>query len=164
MFAPEQPRGPVAAPVVAAAPSEGDIVRAVRELGLPALQVRIEPATTTLVNLPTNLYAEPEEFDRTLNLLGTPVRVRATPTSFTWHHGDGTTQRTASAGSPYPRLDVTHRYQNPAEEIQVRVDVAYAVEYMIGDEPWQSLDAAIIATGPPATLTVREAAPVLAKP
>lgn len=164
MFAPEQPASPVAAPVAPAAPSEGDIVRAVRELGLPALRVRIEPATTTLVNVPTNLYAEPELFERSLELLGTPVQIRATPSSFTWHHGDGTTQRTASAGRPYPHLDVTHRYTAPAESVEVRVDVTYAVEYAIADEPWQQLDAAITATGPASALTVREAAPVLVHP
>ncbi|RLV56899.1 hypothetical protein D9V41_03780 [Aeromicrobium phragmitis] len=164
MFAPDQPTSPGAAPAAPAAPTEGDIERAVRELGLPPLEVRIEPATTTLVKVPTNLYAEPEPFERSVDLLGTPVRVRATPSSFTWHHGDGSSQRTTSAGRPYPHLDVTHRYQVPAEDVQVRVDVTYGVEYAIGDEPWQALDAAIVATGLPTTLTVREAAPVLVRP
>ncbi|MFD1860931.1 hypothetical protein EHW97_08015 [Aeromicrobium camelliae] len=164
IFAPEQPATAVAAPAAPVAPSEGDVLRAVRELGLPSLRVHIEPATTTLVNVPTNLYAEPEPFERTLDLLGTPVRVRATPSSFTWHHGDGTSQRTTSAGRPYPHLDVTHRYQGPAEALEVRVDVIYVVEYAVGDEPWQPLDAVITAEGAPSALTVREAAPVLVQP
>lgn len=142
----------------------GDVLRAVREIGLPSLQVKIEPGDATLVNVPTNFYAEPQPFERSVTLLGFDVDIEATPASFQWTHGDGTTRTTTQPGRPYPALDVTHRYTQPADAVQTRVDVAYQVRFRVDDGPWQGIAENLLATGPTAVLDVNEAGPVLTKP
>ncbi|MCW2801416.1 MAG: hypothetical protein JWQ70_2888, partial [Aeromicrobium sp.] len=42
--------------------TEGAILQAVREIGLPSLKVRIQPGTSTLVNIPTIFYTQPQAF------------------------------------------------------------------------------------------------------
>ncbi|MFI5428284.1 hypothetical protein [Aeromicrobium sp. UC242_57] len=85
-------------------------MRATREIGLPSLTVKIQPGETTLVNVPTIFHAEPRPFERSVTLLGFDVDLVATPITFHWVHGDGTSQDTSTPGKPYPALDVTHSY------------------------------------------------------
>lgn len=144
--------------------TEADVLRAVREIGMPRLQVQIQPGTRTLVNAETIFYAEPQPFERTVTLLGTDVDLVAEPARFTWFHGDGTTATTSRAGRPYPALDIVHRYREPAEQVSARVDVTYRVRYRIAGGAWQELGETLTASGPAATLAVREAAPVLVAP
>ncbi|WP_221933566.1 hypothetical protein [Aeromicrobium piscarium] len=145
-------------------PSPEEIERAIREIDLPPLSVAVEPRDTTLVNLPTNLYTTAPEVDQTVDILGVAVRIRATPVSFTWRHGDGTQQTTSHPGAPYPNLAVTHRYTRAAASIDVRLDAGYQVDYAVDDGSWTRLDGLIVASGPPTTVTVRAAEPVLVRP
>ena len=145
-------------------PSPEEIERAVREIDLPPLSVAVEPRDTTLVNLPTNLYTTAPDVDQTVDILGVAVRIRATPVSFTWHHGDGTQQTTGHPGRPYPDLTVTHRYLRAAASIQLRLDAGYQVDYALGGGAWTRLDGLIVASGPPTTVDVRAAEPVLVNP
>lgn len=144
--------------------TEGDVLTAVREIGMPALQVRVEPGAETLVNIATNFYTEPAPFNRSIELLGFDVDIEATPASFTWTHGDGTSTTTRSPGRPYPHLDVTHRYRAPAAVVRPRVDVTYQVRYRVDGGAWAPLSQTLTATGPAGTLAVNEAAPVLTAP
>ena len=79
-----------------------EIRRAVKAVGLPALALRIQPGGETLVNVETIFHTEAPEFRHSTVLLGQAVDITATPTRFTWHHGDGTTQTTSTPGAPYP--------------------------------------------------------------
>ena len=97
-----------------------------------------------------------------MDILDSTVDLRASPASYTWHHGDGTTQTTISQGRPYPAMDVTHEYQRPGR-VSPSVDVTYRVTYRIDDGDWQILDATITAPGPATPLRVREARPVLTR-
>ncbi|AXT85391.1 hypothetical protein C6I20_09465 [Aeromicrobium sp. A1-2] len=144
--------------------TEGDIVRAVREIGLPSLAVRIQPGDETLVNIPTIFYTLPQEFARNINLLGFNIDLTADPVSYRWVHGDGTTSTTSRPGAPYPALDVTHRYRVPAKAVRPRVDVTYRVHYRVDGGGWQTVGQTLEASGPAAALDVDEAAPVLTKP
>ena len=144
--------------------TEGDVLTAVREIGMPALAVRIEPGAATLVNVETNFYAEPADFERSIELLGFAVDIEATPSSFAWTHGDGTSSTTRSPGRRYPNLDVTHRYRAPAAAVRPRVDVTYEVRYRVDGGPWAPLSQTLTAQGPSTTLAVNEAAPVLTAP
>src|SRR5699024_3183031 len=56
----------------------GDIIEAVRQVGLPSLQIKIQPGGTTLVNFETIFYADAPTFERTVDLLGYAVDRRAT--------------------------------------------------------------------------------------
>jgi hypothetical protein len=142
----------------------GDVLRAVREIGLPSLQVKVQPGEETLVNVETIFYAEPQPFERSVELLGFDVDLVAEPVGYQWVHGDGSVATTDQAGRPYPAMDVTHRYTDPAEDVQARVDVTYRVRFRVDGGPWQTIGQTLVASGPVALLDVKEAAPVLAKP
>lgn len=144
--------------------TEGDIVRAVREIGLPSLTVQIQPGEETLVNVETIFYTRPRPFERSVTLLGFDVDLVATPVRYTWVHDDGTVSTTSRPGRPYPAMDVTHRYREPADDVHPRVDVTYRVRYRVDGGAWQTIGQTLQASGPAAELDVREAAPVLTKP
>lgn len=142
----------------------GEIRRAVESVGLPALALRIQPGGETLVNVATIFHTQAPEFRHSTVLLGQAVDITATPTRFTWHHGDGTTQTTSTPGAPYPSTDVTHRYTRVAAGLTPRVDVSYRVSYRVNGGPVLEIDQLITAAGPPADLAVTEAAPVIVAP
>jgi hypothetical protein len=144
--------------------TEGDIVEAVREIGLPALAIRIQPDDETLVNIETIFYTRPLPFERGVTLLGFDVDLVATPVSYRWVHDDGTASTTSRPGKPYPAMDVTHRYREPATDVHPRVDVSYRVRYRVDGGAWQTIGQTLVASGPAAELDVREAAPVLTRP
>ncbi|MEV7396647.1 hypothetical protein [Aeromicrobium sp. NPDC092404] len=144
--------------------TEGDVVRAVRELGLPSLTVQIQPGEETLVNIETIFYTNPQPFERSITLLGFDVDVVASPVRYTWVHDDGTVSTSSKPGRPYPAMDVTHRYRKPADDVNPRVDVTYRVRYRVDGGAWQTIGQTLQASGPSAELDVREAAPVLTRP
>lgn len=144
--------------------TEGDILQAVRRIGLPSLQVRIQPGEETLVNIPTIFYTRPQPFARSVDLLGFDIDLSAAPVRYRWVHGDGTTRTTADPGKPYPAMDVTHRYRAPADDVDARVDVTYRVRYRVDGGAWQTIGQTLVAAGPTTGLEVKEAAPVLARP
>lgn len=141
----------------------GDILRAVKEIGLPSLQVKIEPGEQTLVNVDTIFSADPQPFERSVTLLDFDVDLVAEPIRYDWVHGDGSTRSTDRPGKPYPAMDVTHRYTAPADDVQARVDVTYQVRYRVDGGPWQPLAQTLVAAGPATVLDVKDAAPVLTK-
>jgi hypothetical protein len=144
--------------------TEGDVLRAVRELGLPSLKVQIQPGDETLVNVETIFWTRPQAFERSITLLGFDIDVVADPVRYTWIHDDGTRSTTSRPGRPYPAMDVTHRYRKPADDVHPRVDVTYRVRYRVDGGSWQTIGQTLQASGPAAELDVREAAPVLTKP
>lgn len=145
-------------------PTEGEIVTAVREIGLPSLKIRIQPGDETLVNLDTIFHTRPQPFSRNVTLLGFDIDLTATPTGFTWRHGDGTTHTTRTPGRAYPAKDVTWRYQKVAKNLHPSVDVTYTVRYRIDRGAWQNLSQTLQANGPTGQLDVKEATPVLTRP
>lgn len=142
----------------------GDVLTAVRKIGLPALQVKVQPGSETLVNVPTIFYAEPQPFERSVELLDFTVDLVAEPVAYRWVHGDGTFATTTEPGRPYPAMDVVHRYTVPADGVQARVDVTYRVRFRVDGGPWQTIGQTLLAPGAAATLAVDEAAPVLTRP
>lgn len=160
-FDPENPpqagTGPVPLPVV----TWQMVLREVQRVGLPSLEVRVQPAGRTLVNFDTNFYAEPEAFERRLTLLGQGVEVRAEPVEFAWTFGDGTTDATNSPGAPYPDLEVTHAYTDADVTVEPSVDVTYSAQFRVGDGEWQEILETVTIGGSPVSLRVVEATPVL---
>jgi hypothetical protein len=137
------------------------VLREVQRVGLPSLEVQVQPAGRTLVNFDTNFYAEPEAFERQLTLLGQGVEVRAEPVEFAWTFGDGTTDATESPGAPYPELEVTHAYTDADVTVEPSVAVTYTAEFRVGDGEWQQIPETVTISGPPTSLQVVEATPVL---
>lgn len=128
-----------------------------RRLPLPAGRVNIEPPSLrTLVNVPTNLFVNATPLTLDTDLVGFPVQVRATPTHFTWHLGDGTILKTADAGGPYPDMTTTHTYRQKGG-VAVQLTTSYAGEYSIAGGPWTPIDGEADVQSPAVALTVLEA-------
>jgi len=137
------------------------VLREVRRIGLPALQIQVQPAGATLVNFDTIFYAEPEPFARTVQLLGYSVDVEATPATYGWSFGDGATATTDGPGAPYPSKDVMHAYASADVVERPSVDVTYEIRFSVDGGEWQSIDETVTAAGPSVGVEVKEAAPAL---
>lgn len=137
------------------------VLEALRRVGLPALETHTQPEDKTLINFDTIFYAEPQTFHRTLTLLGQSVDVEATPTSYIWHHGDGTVTTTNEPGAPYPSKDITYRYAHAHTTVQPSVDVTYSARFRVNGGAWQDIPDTVTIAGPPTELRVSEATAVL---
>ena len=153
----ETPPGTTRSPQV----TPGLVLTELRRIGLPSLQARTQPRDKTLVNFATIFYAEPQTFTRTLTLLGQSVDVEATPTSFTWHYGDGSSATTSTPGAPYPAKDVTHSYTDAHTTVQTSVDVTYSARFRVGNGAWQTIPDTVTIAGPAGALRLSEATAVL---
>ena len=121
----------------------------------------IQPAGKTLVNFDTIFYTQTRPFTRTVTLLGQQVRLEIAPTSFAWKHGDGTTTVTRTAGAPYPRKDVVHRYQDAAVTVHASVAVTWSARWSLNGGPLQPVPGTITINGPATPLRIAEAVPAL---
>jgi hypothetical protein len=137
------------------------ILSAAKRLGLPALEVRVQPAGKTLVNFPTIFYTRPRPFDHTITLLGQSIEIRAQPAQYEWLFGDGQTLAGDRPGRPYPAKDITHTYADAHLTVHPRVDVTYSIRYRIGGSGWEQLADTVTVPGPAASLRIAEATPVL---
>jgi hypothetical protein len=145
------------APVV----TPGVVGRAFRHLSLPASVLVVQPpGGRTLVNFETNFYTVNGEFTRTVNLLGQRVVLRIWPAGYGWRFGDGETRRTVGAGSPYPDLEITHRYLSRGH-VAPRVDTTYAAQFRVNGGPWRDVAGTVTIPGGARGLRVVEARPVL---
>ena len=138
-----------------------DVLTALRRIGLPALEAKTQPADKTLVNFETIFYAEPQTFARTLTLLGQRVEVEATPTAYTWHHGDGTSTQTSTPGARYPAKEVVHEYTDAQVTVSPSVDVTYSARFRVNGGAWQEIPETVTISGPQGSLRIAEATAVL---
>jgi hypothetical protein len=139
----------------------GRVLTALRQIGLPALEARTQPAGKTLVNFETIFYAEPQAFTRTITLLGQRVDVEASPATYTWHHGDGTSASTETPGARYPAKDVVHEYSDAHTTVSPSVDVTYTARFRVNGGAWQDIAETVTITGPGGSLRIAEATAVL---
>jgi hypothetical protein len=125
-----------------------------RRLPLPAGVVHVQPPNgRTLVNVPTNVYVDAEPVTLPTQLLGFPVRVRATPARYRWRFGDGAALTTRDEGAPYPDMTTTHTYTQP-REARISLTTVYTGEYSVAGGPFQPIDGTATVTSPAAALTV----------
>jgi hypothetical protein len=139
-----------------------DVVSALRRVGVPF--GRVTAPGYTLVNLETTFYTEPQTITRTLSIIGYTVDVEATPSTFSWHWGDGESLTTETPGAPYPSTAVTHTYVRHTERrhpLEVSVDVGYTARYRVDGGAWLDIPETITVTGPATSLPVRQASAVL---
>ncbi|MGI8721715.1 MAG: hypothetical protein ACR2JG_05750 [Geodermatophilaceae bacterium] len=139
----------------------GRVLEAARRIGLPTLEVQIQPENATLVNFDTIFFAHPQQFGRTIQLLGYRVDVVATPSLYRWSFGDGAVTTTDNPGAPYPAKDIVHKYTDAHVTQHPRVDVTYHVRFRVDGGPWRDIDEPITADGPATALQIKEATPVL---
>jgi hypothetical protein len=155
------PPPPPAAPTAAPALTAGRVLQAFQRIPLPHLRSVTQPDEKTLVNFETIFYVDADQFQRTLTLLGRRVTLAITPSTFTWHHGDGTTAVTGDPGAPYPSKDVIYRYQKAHRTVAHSVTIVWTARYRVGNGPWQVVPGSVSTTGPTTDLRIAEATPVL---
>ncbi|WP_432945181.1 PKD domain-containing protein [Kribbella sp. CA-253562] len=135
-----------------------------KDVAFPGLRVNVQPAGRTLVNLDTIVYTDQAKVsDTTVDLLGFPVAVEATPMSYTWNFGDGTSVTTESPGKAYPAKEITHKYLKRGA-VSVTLTTHYAARFNVAETGWQYIPGTVPITGPATALQVREAVPVLVDP
>lgn len=143
------------------------VLRAFRKVPLPAPQLSIQPPKgKTLVGLETIFSTKAEPFTRTLTLLGRTVTLKIEPSSFLWHHGDGTSQTTDWAGKAWdhdsPDIDdyLTHVYEHTGA-VRPSVEVTWSAQFRVGGGAWRSVNGTVTRAGAPVPLEVLEGQPVL---
>lgn len=140
------------------------ILNAYKNVLFAALKVKVQPEGRTLVRWETNVYTEQARVTtKTVELLGFPVVVEATPVSYSWDFGDGKKVTTASPGRPYPGKDVTHKYLKRGD-VGVFVTTNYAARFNVDGTGWQYVEGTVGIAGPATGLLVREGVPVLVDP
>ena len=139
----------------------GQVLEALRRVGLPELPTVVQPAGKTLVNFDTNFYTEPRPVTLTLTLLGQRVQVEATPTTYRWDFGDGATATTSEPGAAYPNLAITHRYADARVTVHPSVETTYTARFRVGGGDWQDVGGTVTAAGPATALRIAEATPLL---
>lgn len=138
------------------------VIRRFKDIAWPDSNLVVQPPKgKTLVNFETNFYTlDSIPIDQTVTVANRQVVIRAVPTTYAFHFGDGAVTRTASPGRPHPDLDVTHVYERVGT-VEVRLDTTYSGEYRIGDGDWVDIPDTLTVTGEPQDLEVVEALPQL---
>jgi hypothetical protein len=125
-----------------------------RRLPLPAGRINVQPPNgRTLINIPTNLYADAGSVVLPTTVLGQPVRVRATPMRFRWTYGDGEALTTTDPGAPYPVLRTAHTYRQPGKRT-LGLTTTYSGEYSVAGGAWLPIDGLATVNSPGTGLTV----------
>lgn len=141
-----------------------DVRVAVQRFGLPAAKLEMWPVgAKTLVQFESIFYSDTPVAEFPLNVDGTIVDIRATPTTFHWDFGNAR-RSTPHAGAPWTeggeRSDyVIHVYDRPGT-YAARVEVEYQVEWNAGDG-WNTIPHPILGQrGPSVDVEVVETAAV----
>jgi hypothetical protein len=133
---------------------------------LPVPQGAIEAnPTRSLVGLPTLFWYsgyDGRPLTRTVSAFGVSVEVEATPTSYRWAFGDGSSLISEGLGRAYPaRSPIAHTYQTARQAVTVRCRFGFAVRWRSGGGPWAPLPP--LARTASTTLEVAESQTVIAQ-
>lgn len=122
--------------------------------------VSIQPGPNTLKNYHTNIYVDSRPQELEVTLLGQPVRVRATPVSYTFDYGDGTTTGpTTDPGRALPEnswdtpTSTSHQYRETGDYAIV-ISTEFRGEYRVGDGEWQPVEGTATLPSQPQTVSV----------
>lgn len=143
--------------------TEMRIIREFRHIAWPEADLVIQPPDgRTLVNLKTNFYTTTTQPKiQSVTIFGSVVEIEATPASYTWHFGDGSTASGTEPGDKYPNLEVTHTYVKADVTVRPSVDVTYSGSWRIDGGDWHDIDETLTVEGSRVELQVLTATPHL---
>jgi len=113
----------------------------------------VSPAPDTLVNIETRFSTSaPASYEIPLTVLGQTVVITATAVSWTWHFGDGTTERVTTGGG-----STVHEYQRSGARAAYVV-IEWTGTYRIGaDQTVRPVNGTATTTGQPVQIAVKTA-------
>lgn len=91
------------------------------------------------VNMANVLYVEPTSQELAVELLGTPVAIRATPVSYHWDLGDGNTITTTNPGKPFPSEAVSSTYTQEGW-YDITLTTTFSGQFSVNGGEWQDID------------------------
>jgi len=127
--------------------------------------IRVEPANWSLPRLPTNIFSMAGEMVESGELLGWPIQVKFTPSSYQWTYGDGSSATTNSPGGSWgenqfsPRA-TSHIYTKPGI-YDISGEVKYSVSYRFDDGEFVGIPGSITRAGGQARVEVLTVSPLL---
>lgn len=144
----------------------GLALRAFERVPLPESRVVVQPPDgVTLVGLDTVFSTRAERFTEVVRLLGRRVELDIRPSSYLWHRGDGTTERTTWPGRPWRRgaaiADLLTYVYDDRARVWTRVDTTWSARFRVGDGRWRRVPGTVTIEGEPTRLWVRSASPHL---
>ena len=108
---------------------------------------RQPPGPKVIISKAFIVYTTPAVRYQTTTILGTPIEVEFTPTTYTWNWGDGTTTTTTDPGAPYPHQTVTHHYQHTATGVTTTLTTTWTTRYRpAGESQWRPIEGTITTT------------------
>ncbi|SPT52666.1 Uncharacterised protein [Actinomyces bovis] len=122
---------------------------------------RQPPSARTRLDMPVIAYtsASPQVLNTTI--LGTPVTITATPVSYAWDWGDGTTTRGTDPGAPYPDHTVFHYYDQPAKDLKITVTTTWSATFTTPGQGSRPVQGSITTTNTTTPFEVRAYTAVL---
>ena len=135
---------------------------------LPEAVIDVQPPEgETLVNLPTIFSTTAQTYTAPpLDVLGQKVVFTLTPTTFLWHHGDGTQQTTTTAGKKFtdgddPTALINHLYRHTATDLKVSLDITWTATWTLNGHAQGTVEGTVTKIGAAQDLDVLEARPTL---
>ena len=136
---PQQPAGGGGVVVVTAAEAQ-------RIVATGSGLVRQPPGPEALVSKVVIVYTSPSRQVIDTQVGGSPVRVVATPISYTWDWGDGTTTTTTDPGAPYPDHTVSHKYTSTATGVVITLTTTWQATYAVDGGPPRAVNGTLTTT------------------
>lgn len=133
------------APPVVITVTQEDFAR----MPVKALEAHAGPAEGWLpVNMVNVLYTESGPQELSVELLDTPVAIRATPVSYHWDLGDGNTITTSNPGKPYPSETISATYTQEGW-YDITLTTTFSGQFSVAGGEWQDIDGTIEVSSDP---------------
>ena len=107
---------------------------------------RQPPGAKALVSKIVIVYTSGDSQTMETQVGGAPVTIVATPASYTWDWGDGTTTTTKDPGAAYPDHTVFHKYSHTADNVVISLTTTWTATYSVGGGPAQPISDTLTTT------------------
>jgi hypothetical protein len=130
--------------------------RAWATMPIAANTINVQPDTGwVLTTVPTIVYVDRSPRTMTTTLLGRSVRIRATPSAYSWTWGDGASTVTSQPGAAYPHQTVAHTYMHREGDVTIGLRTTWTGSFSIdGGATWRAAPGTARTTSTPVTVTV----------